>query len=122
MNIGKIKQALKQANPNAVVYFDFGGCVPTTVASWRGVYSEPAIGWEGTSYSGGGKAPTAVGLLAELELATSGKIYQGWKGGDYRYDDNSDLHVDNRGCSTGTVIINVEVGEYEVVIHTRRND
>jgi hypothetical protein len=120
MNIGTIKKYLSVADETLPVYFDFCGCVPTEIGSWRGIYAEPAIGWDSTGYSGGAKAPTVKEFLAELNLATSGKVYKGWKGGEFTYDDTNILHVDNRGDNTSTEIIAVEIGEYEVTIHTRK--
>jgi hypothetical protein len=122
MNIGTIKKYLAAADETLPVYFDFCGCVPTEIGSWRGVYAEPAIGWAATGYSGDGKALTVKEFVAELNLATSGKIYTGWKGGDFTYNDHHVLHVDNRGESTNTEIIAVEVGEYDVTIHTRKQE
>lgn len=119
MNIGTIKKYLAVADKSVTVYFDFCGCMPTEIASWRGTYDEPAIGWCAT---GDGKAPTVKEFIAELEVATSGKVYTGWKGGNFTYTESSTLHVDNRGESTNTEIIAVEVGEYDVIIHTRKQE
>ena len=119
MDIKTIKKYLAAAKAETPVYFDFCNCVPTGISSWRGIYSEPAIGWSPTGYSGSGEAPTVKDFLDELGVATSGKIYTGWKGGGYSYNEDDTLHVDNRGESTNTEIISVEIGEYQVILHTR---
>ena len=122
MKIKTIKNLLSLADKNIPVIFDFCGCVPTTVSSWRGVYREPAIGWAATGYSGGGDQITVEEFLAELEKATSGKVYIGWKGGEFTYTNENTLHVDNPGEWTSTEITAVEVGEYSVILHTKIED
>jgi hypothetical protein len=119
MSIAAVMAELKTAKPDANVYFDFGGCVPTRVDSWRGSYAEPAIGWEPSGYTGNGKPPTVTDLMAELERATDGREYSGWKGGEYSYSDSNTLHVDNCGDSTHTEIVRVEVDDWRVVLHTQ---
>ena len=114
--INEVIEKLKQANPENDVFFSPLRLVPTTVDSWRGIYAEPALGWEAAGYSGNGKAPTVATLLAELEKSIDGREYQGWKGGEYTYRGNSPLHIDNPGESTNTEIQDVIVGLYDVTI------
>jgi hypothetical protein len=116
MNIGTIKKYLAVAKKDLPVQFDFCNCRPVTVSSWRGIYAEPTIGWSTEGET------TVDQFLTELNLATSGKIYEGWKGGDFQYDDNSPLHVDNPGRYTLTEIVAVEVTEWDVILHTRYSD
>lgn len=118
MNIGDVKHMLRRADPNHNVYFSFAACVPTTVQSWRGVYAEPAIGWEPSGHSGAGVAPTVAALLEELEKATDGRKYSGWKGGEFAYRDSDTLHVDNPGDCTNTEISRVELQDWRVILHT----
>ena len=122
MKIGAIKEKLKTADQTHSVYFGFAGCVPTTVDSWRGIYAEPALGWAPSGYSGNGKAPTVADLLEELNKATDGREYTGWKGGEYRYSDGDTLHVDNPGDSTNTEITWVELKGWCVVLHTSHEE
>lgn len=122
MIILDIKNQLKAAKPDTRVYFDFCQCVPTRVDSWRGIYAEPALGWSPSGYSKSGpvKYPTVGDLLIELDRATSGDIFCGWKGGEYAYSDNDTLHVDNPGDCTYTDITSIKVSKWEVVIHTTK--
>ncbi len=118
MNILKLKEKLRSAPPEAEVVFDFGGCSPTTVDSWRGIYAEAALGWDKTY-----PRITAAALLNELEKATSGETYYGWKGGEYQYDDSTDIHVDNPGEYTNTEITHITIeGEWRVMLHTEHRD
>lgn len=116
MNIGAIKKVLQSVPRFFDVYYDFCDLVPTHIESWRGRYDLPALGWDF------GSKTTVADLLAELELATSGKVYHGHKGGEYVFTDNSQLHVDNPGQSSNTVIVMVEIGDYFVVLHTLGGD
>lgn len=120
MNIGSIKRMLQDVDENKEVYFDFCDCVPTEINSWRGVYAQPALGWEPTGYSGNGKALTVRQFMDELNLATSGKEYSGWKGGEYKYNDNSVLHVDNPGSCSHTEIVSIEVDNWRVTLITQK--
>lgn len=124
MKIGTIKKYLEHANPEVEVIFDFCRCFPTTVKSWRGIYAEPAIGWSVGRYSGGREVqPLSVkNFLKELNLATSGNVYTGWKGGDFTYTDEDTLHVDNAGDCTHTEISYVEIGDYAIILHTQAKD
>lgn len=123
MTIDAVLQELKAAKPDARVYFDFANCVPTTVNSWRGIYDEPALGWQPAGYSGNVKEyPTAASLIRELERAIDGREYSGWKGGEYRYCGKHTLHIDNPGDSTNTEIVRVELDDWRVLLHTRTEE
>jgi hypothetical protein len=123
MTIGGLLAQLKRANPDSQVFFDFARLVPTVVSSWRGIYSEPALGWGELGYGDGkiSKAPTVAELIAALNEAISGFEYSGWKGGKYRYTERSPLHIDKIGECTNTEIASVRLPSYEegfVVIKT----
>lgn len=122
MTIGEVIDALETAGPAVRVVFDFGGVVPSTVESWRGIYAEAALGFAGGDYSSNAN-PTAAGLLEVLRAAIErGNVFDGWKGGEYQYDRDTPLHVDNRGCYTNTELTRVEVGEFEVMLHTAHEE
>jgi hypothetical protein len=117
LTIGAVITALEAAPPDASVYFDFCRCVPTAVDSWRGVYSEAALG-----FALPGCHVSAAALLAELRSASDGRAFTGWKGGDFRYSLDTPLHVDNPGCYTSTALVGVENKEWCIVLHTKRGD
>jgi hypothetical protein len=117
--INEVLTVLRTAKPDIRVYFFPLGCIPTTVNSWRGVYAEPALGWRPAGYSASEiitTYPTVKSLIAELEEATT-RSYSGWKGGDYFYDGNEVLHIDNYGDYTNTEIQDIEVLDYQVRIN-----
>ena len=118
MTIKQVIEKLKTAKQDHRVYFSPLWCVPTTVDSWRGIYAEPALGWQPSGYSGNvNEYPTAGSLIAELQKATDGKNYIGWKGGEYSYSGGDTLHIDNPGDCTNTEIKSIEVNDYQVIIH-----
>jgi hypothetical protein len=118
MNIGQVIDALETADPAVRVVFNFGGVVPTTVDSWRGIYCEAALGFEGGDYASS-ENPTVSTLLSNLrESIDPATYFTGWKGGDYRYNRETPLHIDNPGCCTNTELTSVTVGEFEVMLHT----
>lgn len=111
ITIGEILATLRNCSPTASVNLDFAGyCRPTTVSSYRGYYDRPAIGYRHGGYSGDDHVgeTTVSELIVELEKATSGRVYEGWKGGDYRYTPDMPLWVDCPGDATGVLIVGVE--------------
>lgn len=121
MKLNQFLEILDSAPADHQIYFDFCGCVPTTIGSWRGIYAEPALGWEPAGYSGNVKEYPTARILAE-RIRNNLCDHQGWKGGTYSYDGSEELHIDNRGDYTGTEIDRIEVGKYSIVIHTRKSD
>ena len=118
--VGELIDHLAKVSKDLPVRFSVCGLTPTTVDSWRGVYAEPALGWEDRGRSGGDA--TAGELLAELRRAIDGREFYGWKGGAYRYRRSDTLHVDNPGSWTRTEICDVTSNDYEVLIHIQRDD
>jgi hypothetical protein len=94
------------------VRYDWCYARPTTIASWRGVYSLPALGWSDTA-----PIPTVAELLTELRRGLS-DTFSGWKGGDYTYGHGDELRVDNPGEAGDTGIAGVLVRDHDVIIQT----
>jgi hypothetical protein len=124
MRIGRLLILLRNCkrDPSPPVLFDFCRCFPTTVQSWRGVYAEAALGWTNHDFDYDAKETTVDDLIAELEKAIDGRKFTGWKGGEFSYNEDTEIHVDNPGECTHTEIINVEDKGYVVLLHTRNND
>ena len=49
--INSLIKELKIFKLDSYVYFDFCECVPSCINSYRGIYTEPALGWRPTGYS-----------------------------------------------------------------------
>lgn len=125
MTIDQVLKALRIADPTAPVVFDFCHTTPRRVDSWRGIYADPALGWQhyGRGSPAGSDATTVATLIAELEEAIApGKTFEGWKGGQFSYSGRSHLHVDNPGDYSCTELARVAVGGYRVVLHTYNNE
>ncbi len=99
--IGEVLDFLEnECKPDDYVWFDFAGFQPTTVESWRGIYAEPALGFEESTMDG----VKVQQLVKELEDVINGKTFYGWKGGEFSYGLYDTLHIDNCGKCTNTEI------------------
>jgi hypothetical protein len=120
LKLGEIKSQLKSAischkeGAEAYIHFSFGRAYPTTFDSYRGNYSNLCIQYSG-EYSGSGK--TAGDFLKEIEEAYSEK-FEGWKGGTYTMDSDSEVYVACRGCNSDTRIIGIRANDFDIEILT----
>lgn len=114
MTLGMLIKSLEVEDATARVQFDFCNFVPGKLDSYRGYYSDLAL-----SYSQDGRA-TVGDLLEECRQAV-GKVYVGWKGGDYTMDENTPVWVAEPGTSSGTAITEVR-GGWPVVLVTEYVD
>lgn len=64
--------------------------------SWRSIYAEPALFFDDE----GDYVPIST-LADALEDLSSGRVFEGYKGGKYWYNDSSLLHFESsyRSCS-----------------------
>lgn len=116
MTLGEFIRALERQDPDEPVKYDFVHFGPTTLASYRGDYSELALGYNecGRHY------PKVKDLIAHCKDAL-GKTFTGWKGGDYDMDERTPLWVANPGESGSTAIINIENRVYVTIITESRD-
>ena len=110
LRLGDLIDALEGVAPDTLVQFDFGGFEPTGVASYRGYYSDLAIGFA----EDGLKAGELLKILKEAE----GAVFTGYKGGDFRMDRQTPMWVDNWGKYNGVAVVAVEDQEYRVILRT----
>lgn len=101
------------------VQYDFGTAIPTTLDSWRGDYSELALGYKLSGYDSEEHfAETTVEtLLSELKSAI-GKEFTGWKGGNYIMNEDTPVWVDNRGNAGNTGIIEIVDDRWRIILMT----
>ncbi|MEK9207716.1 MAG: hypothetical protein AAB922_04490 [Patescibacteria group bacterium] len=128
LSLGELIEKLKtipDPKGDKTVEFDFAGTFPTTLESYRGSYCELALGWDVSGYKawtvkkGEEKnIPTIKQLIKELESAI-GKIYQGWKGGDFQMDVDTPIWVDNSGNCNQTAIVDVKDAGWGVFLITK---
>ena len=114
MDLGGFVDALESiADKSKEVVFDFCSLRPLGFISWRGIYADLAL-----EYTHEGSAPTVASVL-DMANATIGTVLEGYKGGDFRMDQQTPLWVDNYGESNSTAIVGVEDCGWRVVIHTK---
>ena len=101
------------------ISFDFGSAIPTSLDSWRGSYSELALGYALSGREGEGdyENTTVESLLKELKNSV-GKTFYGWKGGDFIMDKDTPIWVANSGSSDSTGVIGVLDIGWKVILLT----
>ena len=112
LSLGELITRLSECPKDSSVIFDFGGLHPTQCASYRGYYSDLAIG-----FSSEGPRPSVAVVLVFLKSAV-GRTFTGWKGGDYKMTKGSQVWVANPGDTSDTVITAVQSHSYGVILHT----
>jgi hypothetical protein len=102
------------------VRFDFGGFVPTDFRSWRGSYSEFAIGYAESKWE---DRPTLGAFVGDLRRCV-GAVYPGWKGGEFVMSRTTPVWVANAGESGNTGVtgvrplVDAKGRVFEVVLQT----
>lgn len=115
--LGKLIRLLEAEKSDNWVRFDFGGFMPDRIASYRGDYSQLAIGYKEP------KEPykTVDVFLAELR-AVNGQTMQGYKGGDFVMDLDTPIWVANYGESNSTAVKGLADCFWMTVIATEFED
>lgn len=127
LTLGQIIEKLEKCglthgdkNEPKQVDYDFGTAVPTSLDSWRGIYSELALGYRLSGYDNDDDHfahATAENLLSELKSAI-GKEFEGWKGGEFTMDENTPVWVANAGNSGNTGIVDVIDCGWRIILMT----
>jgi hypothetical protein len=115
--IGDLLDVLAKYPDTSEVFFEFGFMRPTTIASFRGDYSMAALGY-GSSSSPHVKH-TVRELCTELLRATDGRTFEGWKGGDFTFNHDTELWVDNYGDGSHTRIYKVKYDSFVVSLRCK---
>ncbi|HEV7297957.1 MAG TPA: hypothetical protein VGN72_01225 [Tepidisphaeraceae bacterium] len=116
MNLGELIDALAGEDGTDSVYFDFAYFRPDGVHSWRGIYSELAIGY--TSELKPGREIVTVGELLAVLRAADGGVFDGYKGGEYTMWRDTAVWVSNHDEAATTAIVGVEQLAGSVVLRT----
>ena len=127
LTLGQIIEKLEKCglthgdkNEPKQVDYDFGTAVPTSLDSWRGNYSELALGYKLSGYDNNDEhftQTTAETLLSELKSAI-GKEFTGWKGGEFVMNEDTPVWVANSGNSGNTGIIDVVDDGWRIILMT----
>ena len=114
MTLGDLIDKLKRCKSDSQVLYDFGWFHPTTLHSWRGIYSECGIGYEKE-----GDGPKAGEFVKYLE-SMLGEIMVGWKGGEYTIHRACPVWAEEYGDGGHTAIVGVmELSYGYVILETR---
>ena len=111
--IKKLEQLIKK-HGNQRVYFGFGETYPTDVNSWRGDYSQLALGWN-CNYCQSANSEKLLRICKTAGIST----FQGYKGGEYNMNYDVGLYADNWGISSQTIITNIIFDDFKFVIITK---
>lgn len=118
LTLGELIGKLEECNQDAWVYFDFGSLKPTAFCSYRGNYSDLALGFNGHCFGVQCRDIRVSTLLAMCRDATK-NVFEGYKGGKYMMTLDSRVWASNEGWSSGTGIIGVrQAGNYAVILET----
>lgn len=113
LTIGQLIERLKQVkDKSAYVRFNFGHMRPKQIESWRGSYSELAIG-----YSEEGEKESVSDFIGRLKKCI-GETFCGYKGGNYIMSENTPIWVANHGEAGDTAVFGVSDHNFFVVIET----
>ena len=119
LTLGEIIEQLQtvgvrsETNEPKSIQYDFAYLQPTYLSSWRGDYSQLSLGYEENS-----RECLATNLLQNLKLGLK-ETFTGWKGGEYRMDENTKVWVANAGESANTGIVGLRDEGYRVIIETK---
>ena len=114
MRLGQMVAMLGTCRPDSTVSYDFGGFVPTGPDSYRGYYNHLSFGYAEYAQD----KEVTVAALIEWCREASGKTLTGYKGGEFKMDDNTPLWAANYGQSHGTAITGIGDYGYHVKILT----
>jgi hypothetical protein len=114
LNLGGLIDLLKgQPDKDQHLRFDFAHVTPLCLTSFRGYYEDLAIEFSDAPR----EYVTVAEFLTTLKEAV-GKVYTGYKGGDYKMTRNTRIWVANYSHTSNTTIIGVRPCDYMVVLHT----
>ena len=111
--ISKCEALVPDSADSPEVIFGFEYIYPTNLDSWRGIYSELALG-----FSCEETPPTLDHFIETLKNAV-GATFTGYKGGEYVMSENTPVWVANYGNSGNTAIVDVVGDAHQVILITR---
>lgn len=114
LTLGRLIAILRDLPAKSVVGFDVASdLIPTRFDSYRGDYSEVALG-----YNMGMESPSKeVGVLLVQARHVVGHVLHGYKGGSYTMNEATGLWMANHG-NLGRRITHVEVVDHWVTLMT----
>ena len=102
----------------ALVFYDFCNLYPASIHSWRGNYHDVALDYDMCKYAAYSNN-LSLKEFHTLLKDTIGKIFTGYKGGDYKMTKESLVWADCYGECSRTAIIDVIDVEDRIVLVTK---
>lgn len=118
MTLGGLIQDLEACNQDADIMFDFGYFEPSHLMSWRGIYAELALGYKGSTFS----SKTKVKAILKDAKQAVGRVYEGYKGGDFEMNHGTRIHIDNYGEYSETHLVGIGIQWGTVILRTVKGD
>lgn len=117
LSLGEFISQLEKVEdkPGKEVYFDFGYFYPTKGDSWRGSYSEFAIGFSE-------ETKTHKDFLEHLKNNCLNQYFEGYKGGDFKMVSSTPVWVANYSESGWTAVVGVKDAGWATIILTQYNE
>lgn len=97
------------------VVFDFEYLYPTGFDSWRGIYAELTLEFAQETREG---HPMKLSEFLGMCRETIGKVFCGYKGGDFTMGKTTPIWVANYGNSGNTALVDVVDGGWRVILIT----
>lgn len=116
MTLGEIIEKLEQCDQTKSTGYDFCGMCIDGIHSWRGNYADLAIGFSEPTGASGNRM--TVSQVLQMFKEAVGKTYEGYKGGKFIMDLNTEVWVDNYGRFTETGLKDIVESEYTVTFIT----
>lgn len=111
LTLGQLIDKLQAISRDTRIDYDFADLSPDGIDSWRGIYSQLALGYDADS------EPT-VGNVLDWCVSAIGSVYHGYKGGSYLMDRSTPVWVANYGKSGSTAVLDVLDLGYWAIIET----
>lgn len=114
LTLGGLIDGLKALPADLPVIFSHDGTSPADPCSYRGYYHDLAFA--------SADEPRSVGdVLSEASNAL-GKVFEGYKGGDYLMTERTPLWASEYGMASGWAVLGLSVKDNKAVLETRLVD
>ena len=117
LTLGGLIDGLKRLPQDQPVYYDFARFVPTSLESYRGYYEDLALGYRERD-----ARDARTGNLCTACMDAVGRLYTGYKGGNYRMVRDTPIWVANRGEAVGTYLVGVRTNDYATILLTATDE
>lgn len=112
MNMKSLRKSIHALADDTLVQYD-SGLFPGVAHSYRGFYGD--ISFSPTT------TPVTAGEFKEEIYGVWGQMFEGWKGGEFYYNDGSYVWAGEKG-ETGPYLTGIELVDGVAIIHTMEDE